>query len=253
MHRVITSLQESRITLARLVVLGLLLPLPSIAAVPPCDSATRPGLPCACDVRFLRPLQGAVGLEEVRDKAEKIAARQDKEWKDLVADPIKVVRGPGGDLFITDHHHGADAWRVAGHPAAVCQIWARPPFGSDAEFWAGLASDRLVRLADADGKPIAASQLPGSLVTMPDDAYRSLAWRVRKDDGFCRSMMPQKAFAEFIWADWFRTQPELPADAVKASAKDMAPRALKLARSPAAKGMPGYVGSKPAGFKCPKE
>ena len=110
-----------------------------------------------------------------------------------------------------------------------------------------------MRLANADGKPLTPAQLPQSLKLMPDDAYRSLAWRVRKNGGFCRSEMKQKEFAEFVWADRLREQKELPADAVGASAKKMFHKALELVRGPAAKDMDGYVGSKPPGFKCPKE
>lgn len=240
--------------LARLIVLGLLLPLPAAAAADtPCDAAAKAGVTCTCDVRTLRPLQGAIGMEEVRDKVQKIAAKPKKEWQDLVADPVKVIRGPGDALFITDHHHGADAWRLAGHPIALCKIGDRPPFATEAEFWSGLIRDRLVRLADAVGNPLTPAQLPSSLKLMPDDPYRSLAWQLRKKDGFCRSEMPQKEFAEFLWADWLRKRSELPADAVRASAASMLPTALALARSPAAKAIPGYVGDKPAGFKCSKD
>ena len=62
-----------------------------------------------------------------------------------------------------------------------------------------------------------------------------------------------KEFAEFVWADWLRQQPELPAAAVRASAKNMLPKALELVRGPAAKELDGYVGAKPPGFKCPKD
>jgi hypothetical protein len=241
--------------LARLIAIGLLLSLPAAAAAAnaPCDAATQIGVTCICDVRTLRPLQGAIGMEEVRDKAQRIAAKPEKEWRDLVKDPIKVIRGPGDALFITDHHHGADAWRLVGHPVALCKIGERPPFATEAEFWSGLVRDRLVRLADADGEPLPPAQLPSSLKLMPDDPYRSLAWLLRKKDGFCRSEMPQKEFAEFLWADWLRTQPELPADVVRASAASMLPTALALARSPAAQAMPGYVGTKPTADKCRKD
>jgi hypothetical protein len=104
----------------------------------------------------------------------KIGAKP-KKWRDLADDPIKVIRGPGGALFITDHHHGADAWRLAGHPLALCQIVDRPFFATEAEFWSALIGDRLVHLADADGKPVTPAQLPSSLELMPDDPYRSLA------------------------------------------------------------------------------
>jgi hypothetical protein len=45
----------------------------------------------------------------------------------------------------------------------------------------------------------------------------------------------------------------LPVDAVRASAKNMLPTALALARGPAAKDVPGYVGDKPSNFECPDD
>jgi hypothetical protein len=141
---------------------------------------------------------------------------------------------------------------LADHPTTLCQIQPRPPFVTDAQFWSSLIADKLVRLAGADGKPLTPSQLPPNLESMPDDPYRSLAWRVRKEGGFCRSEM-QKEFAEFVWADWFRTRPELPIDAVSASSDSLLATALTLAKSSAAEGMPGYIGMKPAGFECPSK
>ncbi|WP_456777308.1 ParB/Srx family N-terminal domain-containing protein [Bradyrhizobium sp. USDA 3686] len=172
-----------------------------VSATTACGTGSKTGVPCSCDVRTLRPLQGAVGMEEVRDKADKIKVKPGKACQRLANDPIKVVRGPGGAFFITDHHHGADAWRLAERPFALCDIADRAPLSSEAQFWSDLIADHLVRLADADGKSISPEQLPGGLAQMPDDPYRSLAWRLRKNGGFCRSIMPQKEFAEFTWAD----------------------------------------------------
>lgn len=235
---------------------SVLLAIPSgsaAAADEGCSDKTSAGTVCTCDVRELRPLQGAIGLDEVESKAAKIEDKPKKAMRALAADPIKVVHGPGGALFITDHHHGADAWRLAGHPNALCEIVARPAFESEADFWQGLTQDRLVRLADENGKPLQPSQLPASLVQLPDDPYRSLAWRLRKAGGFCRSEMEQKEFAEFIWADWMRAQPKLPAAAVSADEKSMVKTALSLALSPAAKALPGYIGDKPTSFECAGE
>jgi hypothetical protein len=64
----------------------------------------------------------------------------------------------------------------------------------------------------------------------PDDPYRTLAWMVRKRDGFCRALMQQKEFAEFIWADWMRGKIE-PAAQVAAGPKKFLETALKLAKS----------------------
>src|SRR5262249_17703791 len=134
-----------------------------VPAVTACVASSKTGVPCSCDVRTLRPLQGAVGMEEVRDKADKIKAKPGKECRKLASDPVKVIRGPGGGLFITDHHHGADAWRLAKRPFALCKIADREPLSSEAQFWSDLTKDHLVRLADADGKSISPEQLPSGL------------------------------------------------------------------------------------------
>jgi hypothetical protein len=123
-----------------------------VPAATACGVGSKATVPCSCDVRTLRPLQGALGMEEVRDKADKIKAKPGKECRKLASDPIKVVRGPGGALFITDHHHGADAWLLAERPFALCEIADRAPASTEAEFWSDLTRDHLVRLADANGK-----------------------------------------------------------------------------------------------------
>jgi hypothetical protein len=240
--------------LARLVILGVILST-QVAAAESCNAMSKVDATCSCDVGTLRPLQGALGRREVEDKKDDINEDLEKEREDLKKDPIKVIRGPGGALFVTDHHHGAEAWRLAGHPDAFCRIEKGPKFVTEDQFWSALKQKNLVHLEDADGKPLMPAQLPSSLADMPDDPYRSLARYVRKANGFCRSIMKQKEFAEFIWADFLRTRPEVPADKVRAAAKDeeLVQTAVKLARSPAAKDLPGYVGDKPDGFKCPKD
>jgi hypothetical protein len=65
--------------------------------------------------------------------------------------------------------------------------------------------------------------------------------------------MEQKEFAEFIWADWMRGRDELPSAQVAAAPKKFFGTALKLAKSPAAASLPGYVGDKPVSFTCPDD
>ena len=231
---------------------ALCIPLEAVAAdaaAPACGALSPPKVNCSCDVRALRPLQGALGMEEVRAKAEKIAGKPDKEARKLEADPIKVVIGPGGGLYITDHHHGADAWRLVGRPMALCRVLPRPPYSTGAQFWDGLKADSLVRLADANGAPITPGQLPKSLQAMPDDPYRSLAWRLKQAGGFCRSKMAHKEFAEFLWADWLRGRLRLSA-ALGSSTAAALPSAVALARSPAARSVPGFVGDEPPDYTC---
>ena len=218
-----------------------------------CDQQTAPGVNCTCDLKSLRPLQGAVGMGEVRQKAEKIKAKPEKEESKLAADPIKVVRGPDGQLFVTDHHHGARAWLLAGYASGICSIEPDPSSADPEKFWPRLEELKKVHLANRAGAVITPDALPKSLEQLPDDSYRTFAWMLRKKDGFCRALMEQKEFAEFIWADWMRGIAELPAEQVTVAPDKMLEVALKLAKSPIAAGLPGYVGDKPAGFTCPDD
>lgn len=226
---------------------------PARADETPCSSRTAAGQTCACDVRALHPLQGAIGRDEVRHKAEKIRDKPNKARRELEDDPIKIVRGPDDGLYITDHHHGAAAMALAGQNIAFCSIVPRPAFTTPEAFWRDLAGDHLVWLEDQDGRAITPAELPTSLADMPDDPYRSLAWRLRKEGGYCRAAMRQKEFAEFLWADWLRQQPSLPIKKVRRSSKAMVDEALALARSPAARALPGFIGDKPESFSCPDD
>jgi hypothetical protein len=171
----------------------------------------QPSGTCTCDLRWLRPLQGAVGLGEVAKKVKDISDDLAKERRDLANDPIKVVQGPGSDLFVVDHHHGALAWLKAGYTAGSCQFLdVKLPSEPDA-FFAAADGQKLARLKDENGATIAPDRLPKTLGAEPDDPYRTLAWLVRKADGFCRALMdPAPPFAEFAWADWLRPRLDAP-------------------------------------------
>jgi len=86
-----------------------------------------------------------------------------------------------------------------------------------------------------------ASQLPKTLEAMTDDPYRSLAWFVRHKGGFCKS---SREFAEFAWADWFRSKSltleiqYLPSDPNDKNAT--VDEAVEMAHSSEAESLPGY-------------
>ena len=176
-----------------------------------------------------------------------------KERQKLEEDPIKVVRGPDEELFVTDHHHGARAWLEAGYTNGICLIQDEKLSTVPVRFWAQLKERNLVRLEDKNGAVITPDDLPREIELLPDDPYRTLAYLVRKNDGFCRTLMEQKEFAEFIWADWLRERVELQASRVAASPEEMLSTALKLTESPAAAGQPGYRGNKPSSYTCPTD
>ncbi len=214
------------------------------------EPACRPDLVqtvCTCDASSLHPLQGALGRRQVEEHRAWIEAHRDQAWEDLKRDPIKVVAGPGGQLFILDHHHTAEAWRGLGASDLFCEVSARP-FASEADFWAGLQRDHLVRLADAQGRPVTPAELPQTLDAMPDDPYRTLAGRLRRAKAFCRPN-DDKEFFEFRWADWLRRRPELPPDAVRAAPDNMLAVAERVVDKAAGDAPPGY---NPGRGACPK-
>lgn len=228
-----------------------------------CGPTTRAGTKCTCDLTTLRPLQGAAGLGEVAKKTKDLKENPRDEMDGLEADPIKVVRGPGDAAFVTDHHHGALAFLGAGHLHGTCQFINTPgdiPYTTDPKlFFLQLDEYNKIRLRDDKGEGIEATALPRTLRDLPDDPYRTLAWMVRKRDGYCRSLMNGRTdFAEFWWADWFRKQKAtLPiADVIsatspsqwdkkkkdrEASQKEVLDKAVRLAKNDG-KGLPGYRG-----------
>lgn len=235
---------------AALMLAGLFSVSPAVAELPAC-SATRAQKFCGCDFTKLRPLQGAVGMGEVTYKASTIANDTEREYKALKKDPIKVVVGPDGQLFITDHHHGAKAWLQSGKlesqgQIAFCHVvnsekGLPPAFKTEEQLWAAVEDKHLVHLENEKGIGIKTSELPRTLNALPDDPYRSLAWLVRVQKGFCKST---SEFAEFEWADWFRSKfpkldpRELPSDPKKSS--EPVSEAVKAAHSAEAKSLPGY-------------
>jgi hypothetical protein len=221
----------------------------SPASADACDASTRPGDICKCNLSDLRPLQGAIGAAEVQVKAADIKRDPDGEWHHLKKDPIKVVRGPGGGLYVTDHHHTARAWMTR-ESKGECQLQCDLSSLEPDKFWTILKDHRLARLKDKDGKDILPKDMLHSIGDLPNDPYRSLAYFVRQEHGICRSRMKQKEFAEFEWADWYRNKSELPNGDVEAAPQTFVEKAKKLAKESPKDRPDGYMEH---GATCPKE
>jgi hypothetical protein len=173
--------------------------------------------PCACDLTQLRPLQGAVGEQEVRKKAEEIAEGPKKARSSLESDPIRVIFGYGGHLYIVDHHHAAKAWVESADndkikkekwiENSVCQVMNKTyglPFdyASENDFWKAMQypASPHVWLENENGQKINPDQLPKTVADLPDDPYRTFARKVEKEGGFCK-FSGSGDFLEFMWAD----------------------------------------------------
>jgi hypothetical protein len=187
-------------------------------------------------IKDLRPTQLTVGMFEVEVKRRRISAMSDAACAAfLEAHAIPAVLGPGGHVYITDHHHLARAALEAKVDEACFKIIADlSGLGID-KFWRAMDKRSWVHPLDEHGVRHCYSFIPPRLDQLTDDVYRSLAGFVRDAGGFKKV---EAAFVEFIWADYFRRNVAI--EDVRADFKAAVRRAKRLARSPLAKRIPGY-------------
>jgi hypothetical protein len=231
------------------------------AHLPRCTADTPQGTLAVANVDRLHPTQNAVGMDEVNDKVTRMKRRSDVGLQAyLLERTIPVVIGDGGHPHLIDHHHLALTVLTAegdiGVPVVVVRNWAPV---SGIHFWKAMAKRHwLYPFAPDGGGPIPVAQMSKHLTGLGNDIYRSLSWVARTHYAYEKS--PDNAiFAEFRWANFFRTH--LVLEQMLGCTKDCAsvtladlerddPGAmakarltlLYLARSPAARSLPGYLG-----------
>jgi hypothetical protein len=195
-------------------------------------------------------MQAAIGMIEVKRRVKKIKKMSEARLRKYVqCRPIPLVIGPGASgaaqFYMTDHHHLARALLDAKKSSAQCIVQESHAGLPESQFRDLMIEERKVRLLDENGQEIPWQRLPNSLAELRDDPYRSLAWKVEKEEGFYK---PCSDFGEFVWADFFRTHGSdgkpgaavaTPAE-IKTNFDDVTELATKLAKSEAAKDLPGY-------------
>ena len=190
-----------------------------------------------CKIDELHPTQLAVGMEEVKEKEHKFKKMDGNELEKYEQDnPEPTVAGPGGTLYIIDHHHLARALMDIGVNKTYCTQEADYSRLMPPAFWKKMEEAKWVYTYDEFGNgPRPYSEIPATVGGLKDDPYRSLAGAVREGGGYDKTDAP---FAEFKWADFFRD---------KFSRKDLGDdfdgcvkKAVKLAHSAVASGLPGY-------------
>lgn len=185
----------------------------------------------------LHPAQFAVGEREVKQKQDAISKMDKQARKEFLDQEIApVVRGPGGLLYITDHHHGALALLREGHHhmhIKLIEDWSQ--LTPDA-FRDKMVAAQLAYLFDENGNPKPWSMLPETVKDMKDDPYRSLAGAVEDAKGFKKTTAK---FMEFIWANFFRKSIQIAAG--KEAFEKAVQTAVALAHSSAAQALPGYI------------
>ncbi|KAK45682.1 ParB/Srx family N-terminal domain-containing protein [Caballeronia sp. LZ029] len=186
----------------------------------------------------LRPTQLTHGLREVRQKTEAYAQLKGHDLDMAITEkPIPVVYGPDEVPFVIDHHHVAAAlWQVKVKSAPVILVQDLSSL-SLAEFWLTLENNRWTYPYNALGQRVTFSAMPEHIWDLEDDEFRSLSASVRDAGGYEKTSVPLE---EFRWADFFRHQLPLPHSDEEFNS--LIQKAVDLAKSKSALGLPGYRG-----------
>lgn len=190
-------------------------------------------------IHRLHPTQITVGLAEVMEKRNHLAALHRDQLRDfLSAHPIPAVEGPNDKLYITDHHHLARALADENVDSGFFLVEADfSTFAMDL-FWRAMNGNHWVHPYDEQGVLRTFEEIPKNVEHLKDDPYRSLAGFVRDAGGFAKTA---EVYAEFQWANFFRSRVTIGSGQ---GAYDVArEQGLILAKSMAAQGLPGYTGS----------
>ncbi|AZG16520.1 MULTISPECIES: ParB-like protein [Cupriavidus] len=190
-------------------------------------------------IDHLRPTQMTVGAYHV---AQKMHVTRRLSHADLPAfldqHRVHVVQGPDQTLFVVDHHHWVRAWQEMGIDMVPALVRDDLSHLSWREFWKQMDAENMVHPYDEHGRRRPIRELPEDVHSMRDDPYRSLEAFVQLAGGYRKV---STAYSDFRWADFFRKHIKGPLDTHHTFAGALA-RAVKLALSPKARGMPGYIG-----------
>lgn len=191
----------------------------------------------------LHPTQISVGTAEVLTKRDQWAQLKPKERaRALASHWFPAIKGPGERYFIIDHHHLG----VALHEEKIADVWVMQIDDLSAmtgeDFWRLMEFHRWAHPYDETGKRRGYDAIPSRVSKLRDDPYRSLAAFVRDAGGFSKDSAP---FAEFLWADFFRSQfsaKQLQPQDSGALSQGVVQQAVVLSRGPAARCLPGWTG-----------
>ncbi len=200
---------------------------------------------CKMAINDLELTQFAVGMRIVDRRYEKLLKMSHDELRDYLMDhPVPVVLAPDGRYYMTDRHHQTLAALRVGREnvfATLLRDFSKLP--SMVAFWKRMEERKLVYLFDEHGKgPHEPANLPKHVRYLKDDPYRSLADDVQAGGGYFKKHVP---FQEFYWAQFFRLRVKIGSgeDGYWQSVKN----AVRLAKTSAARGLPGYAGLKKKG------
>jgi hypothetical protein len=184
----------------------------------------------------LHPTQLTAGMIEVHDKRHELKKLSSQEQRAFMkSNPIPAVVGPGGKHYVTDHHHLSLAALGAGVDSGFLSIEA--DLSSRGEgFWEEMDRRAWVHPLDENGVRHRYDAIPRHLTDLVDDVYRSLARYVRAGGGYQKTT---QAFAEFVWADFFRRL--IPIEDVREDFSAAVKLGARYAHGADAARMPGFT------------
>ncbi|MBF6990335.1 hypothetical protein IPF36_21805 [Cupriavidus sp. IK-TO18] len=197
----------------------------------------------------LRPTQLTLGYAHVSQKKEvtqRHADRNDGEAlrRFMRRHRIKTIAGPGGSLYIVDHHHWARAWLELGYQWGPVRILRDLSALSPSAFWKRMRQLNHVHPYDEHGELHGPRALPPTVMGMLDDPYRSLAAFARMAGAYRK---PGNAYGDFRWAGFLRERVVQDHDSIAGFGLALA-ESIRLARSSQARELPGFCGG-PANSK----
>ncbi len=184
----------------------------------------------------LLPTQAIYGNLEVERKVKKMSEMDAEEQEEYLRKKVVPIVKWKGLRYMIDHHHHSIAAHRVGFQAVYYFVQEDLSHLNENDFWDYMKKKNYVFLKNEQGHDITPDQLPKALDGLKDDKYRSLSGALREEGGFEKS----GPHAENKWANFLR--PHLNFENSKKGLKKIMPEALKLARSEAAKDLPGYIG-----------
>jgi hypothetical protein len=189
-------------------------------------------------LKDLHPTQLTIGLIVVQDKKKQLASLSSADQRSFMKDhAMPAILGPQGQLYITDHHHLGRAALEAGVGTGFFLVEADLSSYTLDTFWKEMNENQWVHPLDENGVRHVYSTIPDRLGKLVDDVYRSVAGYVRDARGYDKT---PTAFAEFIWADFFRRN--IAIETVRGDFHTAVQAGISLAHSRWAKHIPGYNG-----------
>lgn len=225
-------------------ILYILLANTSWARINKCSIKPKINSFCSSGFDRIHPTQFALGMISIKKKKAKVEkyARKGKIEKYLNKKIAPAIIGPDHMFYIIDRHHTSYSILHAKINSKdkmlylkIVKDWSHLSFK---EFSTEMIQHNFVWLKDENHQLRNFHELPAHINHLGDDPYRSLAWMVRKKDGFKKTGL---SFQEFYWGIFYKQQGIKLTDSNEQDLNDYLSYALKLASSPLASHLPGYI------------